>query len=523
MKLQNLLPIAFYSLLVFAAFYSGRIEAADSDLGSRSYEVTPPLLETNRGEINVAFRVAIGDILGNVKPFKSGLLTEPRPVLIAGLGYAGPWERDSAMNAWNGCSLWLPGVMHNNLLAVLPRKYEEVGIGSQGSNPQYWDAMIWVTGAWHHYLYTGDKEFLKLAFAASKGSMGYYERTEFNAAENLFRGPAWSDGIGAYPEPYCDTGNNAAITAWPAHNPDKVSKPGFGIPMMALSTNCVYYNAYRTLEKMARELDEKPDPRWAEQAEKIKNAINAKLWNEKAGTYRMFIGPFGNSDQEEGLGAAYCILFGIADEKRAASVFAHQHIDPAGLPCGYPNLPRYAGPEGKDFGQHTEVIWPQIQGYWAEAAARHGRADLFRNEFFKLASYGARDFQFSESYHPITGEIYGGMHEGVAGVSVNGPIMLQPSVPRQTWTATSFMRMAIMGMVGMRFDASGIRFAPCVPEGINFVRLQNVRYRNANINVTIKGTGVSVKSCKINGKNATDYFIPCAAEGRQEVALTVGT
>jgi hypothetical protein len=490
--------------------------------GNRSYEVTPPVLETNHREVDFAFRVAIGDVLGNVKLFRGGLLTESRPVLMAGLGYHDPWVRDSSMNTWNGGSLMIPEVMYNSLLAALPKRYEQVGIGSEGRNPQYWDAVIWVTGAWHHYLYTGDQEFLKLAFTASKGSLAYYERTEFNPEENLFRGPAWSDGIGAYPEPYCDTGNNAEITQWPKHNPDKVSKPGFGIPMMALSSNCIYYNAYRLLEQMARELGQPVDPQWAVKAEKIKTAINTRLWNEKSGTYRMFIGPFGDSDQQEGLGAAYCLLFGIADEKRATSVFEHQYVAPAGIPCGYPNLPRYRGPEGKDFGQHAEVVWPQIQGYWAEAAARYGHAGLFAHEFFNLAHHGARDRQFAESYHPITGEIYGGMHEGVAGQKLVGPPVLQPAAPRNTWSSTAFMRMVMMGMVGMRFDVQGIHFQPCVPEGISSVRLQNVRYRHANINVTIKGTGTKVKTCAINRKDSSDPFIPCSAQGRQEVLLTIG-
>ena len=119
---------------------------------------------------------------------------------------------------------------------------------------QYWDAMIWTTGAWNHYLYTGDKEFLGLALEATRDSLAHFEREEFDAKTGLFRGPGWSDGVAGYPDEYANAGGSSSILDWPKHHPDKVSKPGYGIPMEALSTNCIYYNAYVTAEKMRAEL-----------------------------------------------------------------------------------------------------------------------------------------------------------------------------------------------------------------------------------------------------------------------------
>ena len=114
--------------------------------------------------------------------------------------------------------------------------------------------MIWTTGAWNHYLYTGDKDFLTLALEATKYSLVRFEQEEFDDKTGLFRGPGWSDGVAGYPDEYADAGGSSSILDWPKHNPDKVSKPGYGIPMEALSTNCIYYNAYVTAEKMAAEL-----------------------------------------------------------------------------------------------------------------------------------------------------------------------------------------------------------------------------------------------------------------------------
>ena len=95
----------------------------------------------------------------------------PVPVLLAGLDYGTPWTRDASINAWNGASLMMPEVCRNTLLSVLMRSNGKVRIGGQ-----YWDAVVWTTGAWHHYLYTGERQFLALAFEATNNSLAEFQR-----------------------------------------------------------------------------------------------------------------------------------------------------------------------------------------------------------------------------------------------------------------------------------------------------------------------------------------------------------
>ncbi len=482
---------------------------ADANKGSTSVTATIPALTVDHKAAHDAFRIAIGDLLGNVAIFKEGLLERPVPVILAGLDYNTPWTRDAAINAWNGASLIMPEVARNTLLSVLERTSGKVRIGGQ-----YWDSIVWTTGAWHHYLYTGDREFLALALEATKNSLAHFERTEFDAQDNLFRGPGWSDGVAAYPDVYANAGGSSGILDWPKHNPDKVSKPGYGIPMKALSTNCLYYSAYVTAEKMAAELNAPVDPQWRIKAERLKKAINTRLWNEKQGCYRFLIGPLGNCDHQEGLGSSYALLFGVADPKQADSVFVHQHVTPAGVPCGWPNLPRYERPDGMSFGRHMGTVWPQIQGFWAEATARAGMPDLFGHEFFNLAAHAVRDKHFAEIYHPITGKPYGGLQESGGRGTV-----LWEATSRQTWAATAYLRMVLLGLVGMRFDTDGVRFEPCVPKGISSVRLSDIRYRRMTLDVTVRGTGTKVKGCLVNGKESVDRRLAAQAEGTQNVAI----
>jgi glycogen debranching enzyme len=285
---------------------------------------------------------------------------------------------------------------------------------------------------------------------------------------------------------------------------------------MALSTNCLYYNAYLTAEKMATELQAPVDPQWRIKAERIRDAINSRLWDDTQGCYRFLVGPLGDCDHQEGLGSAYALLFGIADPQRAELVFAAQHVTPAGLPCGWPNLPRYERPDGMSFGRHMGTVWPQIQGFWAEAAARAGKADLFGHEFLKLASHAARDNHFAEIYHPLTGLPYGGLQE-----NLGQGIVLWEATSRQTWAATAYLRMVLLGLCGLRFDTEGVRFQPCVPDGIASVDLRNLAYGKMNLDVTIRGTGTKIKQCLISGKESRDGFVSATDEGHKAVTITM--
>lgn len=55
-------------------------------------------LRTGDFEIDRAFRIALGDMVGNIQHYRSGLLEKPSPCLVAGLSYPAPWTRDTAFN-----------------------------------------------------------------------------------------------------------------------------------------------------------------------------------------------------------------------------------------------------------------------------------------------------------------------------------------------------------------------------------------------------------------------------------------
>ena len=99
------------------------------DVDSAEVRLYVPSLTTDNRTIHDAYRIAIGDLVGNVAPYQSGLLERPVPVILAGLDYGTPWTRDASINAWNGASLIVPQVARDTLLSVLKRTDGGVRVG----------------------------------------------------------------------------------------------------------------------------------------------------------------------------------------------------------------------------------------------------------------------------------------------------------------------------------------------------------------------------------------------------------
>jgi glycogen debranching enzyme len=385
--------------------------------------------------IDQAFRIAVGDLLGNVQPFQDGLLDAPAPCLIAGLEYVTPWTRDTAFNVWFALSRLAPNVARNTLLAVL----ERTPSGAVRIGGQYWDAIIWAQGAWEYYTTTRDRAFLVTAFAAVKNSLTRFEAEEFDATDGLFRGGAcFQDGIAAYPDFYAPEPGDppfSGIHVWIEVAKTKRFPTGGGMPCKALSTNCLYYRAYRVALLMAAELTITPDATWDAKSQALRAAINARFWSDELWRYRYLVDAPGNDDRQEGLGLAFALLFGVADDAQARRVFEAVHLTPHGIPCVWPTYSRYA--ERGEYGRHSGPIWPQVNAAWALACVARGREDLARRELISLADKACRDGCFIEVFHPDTGLPYGGLQEHHERPGME----LYPVLRRQSWCASGFIAM----------------------------------------------------------------------------------
>jgi hypothetical protein len=513
-------------------------------------------LRTGNFEIDRAFRIAMGDMLGNVIHYKSGLLEKPAPCLSAGLSYPDPWTRDSALNTWSGAGAIIPEVMKNTLLSCLTRGDASAGMG-EGCNDvagskvppgvvsisgQYWDRVIWAIGAWAFYCQNGDREFLALALEAVRNSLPYLEENEWDGEKQLFRGGACiADGLGAYGDLYSNV-KDSGIYQWPEKNPDKRHPKGAGLPVMALSSNCLYAEAYRLAAVMAVELGLEPDPHWEGMRKKVIEGIQTNLWDAEGGFFRVYTDPWGGSGpRQECLGTCFALLFGIASEEQRALIVKNQPFLAYGPPAVWPDFPRYAKadvpiqrcPPGRPdiaaenlvlsqfpnirngLAGHGGMVWPLMMGIHGEAVLREGRGDLFDQELKLMAEVFCRAVQCPEIIHPECGAPGGAVVEagGTADTIDRGV-----SCYRQTWSATSYLRMILHGILGLEFLPQGLRFHPRLPEGMERVELLGMPWRNALLHIEVKASPVG--RIMLDGQPLAGGMLPADLSGEHEISIS---
>jgi hypothetical protein len=167
---------------------------------------------TAQATLGAAYTKALANLLDkNTVPYdpskynSSGLLqSNPGTFVKAGGGYDQPWTRDAATNSWNAASLLEPKVAANTLWAAVVRQSNGQLIVQQDN--EQWDQVVWLTGAWNHYLVTGDQTFLTNAYQAGVNTLNVRKSANYNSSYGLFQGPAYfNDGIAGYPAPPADS------------------------------------------------------------------------------------------------------------------------------------------------------------------------------------------------------------------------------------------------------------------------------------------------------------------------------
>ena len=441
--------------------------------------------------LNDAYRLAVNTIDVNTR----------RGILAAGGDYGGEWTRDIAINSWFGASFLRPEVAQKSLWSVTLNK-ERIG-------HQYWDKIIWVIAAYNHYLVTGDKDFLRQAYSCSFNTMKELENMAFDQKYGLFMGPSvFNDGISAFNEPIF----NPKVSSSASVNHQK--------PFMAkcLSTNCVYYGAYRTLVEMQKQLhmDASLSAPIMAKAESLKLNILKYLFNPAKGTFNYLIDQNGSVDNsQEGLGLSFAVLFRVVEKNQAFNVIANAVVSNYGITSIFPDFPRFSPQKP---GRHNNIIWPMVNGFFSDAAVSVGSYKTYDHELNSLISLALDEdkgnYDFFEIYNPYTGKPDGGYQFGE-----NDPEHHWVSCRMQTWSATAFINMVHVGLLGLRFMPDGILFQPHLPAGIRMAKLSETHYRNANLSITIKGKGSRIKSFKLNGKQQVKPFVRSSAKGNISVVI----
>nr|BFE57798.1 hypothetical protein GCM10020063_023240 [Dactylosporangium thailandense] len=193
------------------------------------------------------------------------------------------------------------------------------------------------------------------------------------------------------------------------------------------------------------------------------------------------------------------MLYGIASAEQSRQIMQNSHIQPYGIVDVYPHFASYSDAKP---GRHNESVWPMIQGYWAEAAARAGDTARFASETLTLAGLANTSGGYYEINNFKSGVPDGGWQTGGHW----GPLA------DQTWSATAYLRMVYSGLFGLQLTSTGLGFRPTLPAGWGDVRLSGLPVRGwGNLGLDVRnaatGNGTPVQLWQCNGSNAQQWTL----------------
>ena len=432
----------------------------------------------------------------------TGLLNGDVPMMIrAGGSYQTPWTRDAAINSWAAGRFLEPDVARNTLFAVCVK--DENGDPIIQPDDQRWDRVVWIVGAWQYFLATGDREFLEIARGIAYRSLKRLDQEWFSEEVGLYRGGSFfNDGISGYPadiyEPNMD---HSFMGAHPATE-----------TIMCLSTNCIYCEAWRILDRMNGLLgisDEEPARRHLA----LKEAILATFWNADTKKCSYIRYSDGRMDASQELaGISFGVLFGILPGEALDDLLQEEY----GIPS---IMPPFAGLFSKERpGRHNNLVWPFLNGFFIQAAALAGKADAAAAELKKMTRLLNSADGIYEIYNPYDGSVDGGWQIG--GDDLQGH--LWDSCPDQTWSASCFIGAVVSGIFGIRIGEEDMSFTPCVPEEMKDASIRDLRIRGKRFHVTLSGFGSKVSAVTVNGTALdTDKLSFADAGEENEILLTL--
>lgn len=203
-----------------------------------------------------------------------------------------------------------------------------------------------------------------------------------------------------------------------------------------------------------------------------RNAINDRLWIPNLGYYGEYL--YGNyypilTHTTDNAANALCVLLDIATPEMAQSIVSRSPILPDGVPLTYPAIHSGALPD------------PTIQALWGLSAAKARNVDAMR---------------------AATGMLWN--------------IALDHRAPSQ-WQA-----MVMKAFFGMKFTPEGIQLSPIVPTPFDGRKtLSHFRYRDAELTISLQGTGDKVAGFMIDSISSSTHIIPADLTGKHTVEITL--
>jgi hypothetical protein len=412
---------------------------------------------------------------------------EPDSTFRTGKEWAGVWTRDISYSIILSMAYLQPQVAKNSLLKKVNKKKKIIqDTGTGGAYPVSTDRMIWATAAWEVYKATGDKDWLQTAYEVVKNSIEDDVQNAYDKETGMVRG-------------------ESSFLDWREQTYPKWMQPADIYESECLGTNAVHFQANIVLSEMARALNEpKVAATHLAMAQKIKAGINKFLWIPQKGYYGQYL--YGRnfkilSPRSEALGEALCILFGIADEKKAAQIIASTPVTTFGIPCIYPQIPGIPP-------YHNNAVWPFVASYWALASAKTGNEKSVVDAISNIYRPAALFLTNKENYVADNGDF--------AGTQINSSNML--------WSLSGNISLIHKIFFGIEYKEEKVVFHPFIPKSFNGKHsLNNFKYRNAILNIEVEGHGNKIVKFIVDGKVQNKPEFPAELSGNHFIKIVLNS
>lgn len=407
---------------------------------------------------------------------------EPDTTLRTGREWAGVWTRDVSYSILLSMAYMQPEASRISLMKkVNPRGEIIQDTGSGGAWPVSSDRMIWALAAYELYKVTGDRAWLEYIYPIVKRSLESDALT-VRTDEGLVKG-------------------ETSFIDWREQSYPLWMQTADIYNSEALSTSVVQAAALRALAEMATELGHKDEAKeYASEADRISAAVNSDLWMADKGYYAMYnygrTAPVLNP-RAETLGESLAILYDVADAERAKTITENNPTTPFGAAIFFPQIPDQPS-------YHNNALWPWVAAYWALANAKagneQGTLEAIGSIFRPAALFATNKENFNLD---------------------NGDIATQLNSSNMLWCLAGNIAMTHKILFGINFEKDGIAFRPFVPEALGAERsLTGFHYRNAVLNITVKGYGDRIASFTLNGKDHKP-FIPANIKGENNIVIVM--
>ncbi len=407
---------------------------------------------------------------------------EPDTTLRTGKEWAGVWTRDVSYSILLSMAYLQPQAS----MISLRKKVDPLGrviqdTGSGGAWPVSTDREIWCVAAYEIYKVTGDQDWLKFIYPVAKRSLETDALTVYDAHTGLAKG-------------------ETSFIDWREQSHPRWMQCADIFNTETLSTSIVHSRAWQVLASMASLLGDKSTATEAQaRASSIAEAVNSRLWMQDKGYYGMYL--YGRdhlilNPRAETLGESLAIMWGIASGERAKCITEHNPTTPFGAAIFYPqiaDMPAY----------HNNALWPWVGSWWALANAKAG------NEQGVMQAIGA---VFRPAALFCTNKENFNLDNGDIATELNSSNML--------WCLSGNLAITHKILFGIDYQQDALAFHPFVPRALAGTRtLSNFKYRQATLDITVKGSGNEIKSFKVNGKEQPALIPAKKAKGHLKVEI----